>query len=80
LPVGVQVDVAIGPSATSATPFNGITVRLSAVTAVTTRFLFKFAALKAPAVRRPTCPALMPSVSQEPAARATVNVGPVPRS
>jgi hypothetical protein len=72
LPVGVQVEEPIGPSATSATPLPGSTVRLSAVTAVTSRFLFELAALKPPAVSRPTWPILMPSVSHEPAERATV--------
>src|SRR5690349_5704501 len=79
LPGKESVADPIGPSATSpAIDGKSTTVRLSAVSAITIRFLFRFAALKAPAVRRTTCPILTPSVIHDPALRATVHVGPVP--
>jgi hypothetical protein len=72
LPGTETVPSAIGPSATSATPFSGITVSVAATSEITSRFLLRLAALKLPAVRRTTSPALTPSVMNEPAARATV--------
>src|SRR5690349_3151735 len=79
LPGKESVADPIGPSATSpAIDGKSTTVRLSAVSAITIMFLLRFAALKAPAVRRTTCPTLTPSVIQEPADLATVQVGPEP--
>jgi hypothetical protein len=72
LPGTVTVAAAIGPSATSATPFSGITVSVAATSERTKQFLLRLAALKLPAVRRTTSPALTPSVMKLPAARAMV--------
>lgn len=72
------VAVAIGPSVTSAEPFSTTPVRTVAVTLVTWMFLFRLAALNAPAVARTTSPTFTPSVSHEPAARVNVQAPAVP--